>query len=213
MIEIIPAILTDKEEEFIRLVRVLEAAGVTRVHLDIGDGEFVSTKTISGHEELRRLQTSLKFDVHLMVKDPEHYCDHWHGTSADRFIVHVESTDMMATLAEHCQSHGHQLWAAKNPETPLGVLTGLQCHLDGAMFMTIHPGQQGNPFIPEVLEQIKLFTSERPDIPVMVDGGITPTTAGQCIAAGARALVSGSYVVKSEDVARAIEDLRAAVQG
>ena len=213
MIEIIPAILTDSEAELVRLVRALEAAGVKRVHLDICDGQFVPTKTISGYEELARLETSLKFDVHLMVKDSEHYVDHWAmSPHADRFIVHVEATQMMATLADHCQSHGHQFWAAKNPDTALGVLTGLQCHVDGAMFMTVQPGVQGNPFVPEVLEQIKLFTAERPEIPVMVDGGITPQTASACAAVGASTLVSGSYIVKSDSIEGALARLRESIE-
>ena len=211
MIEIVPAILTDSEEEFVRLVHMLERAGVTRVHLDICDGQFVPAHTINGYDQLRRLPSSIRWDVHLMVKDPEHYVDHWHDLPADHFIVHVEATEMMDTLATHCHGHGQKLWAAINPETALGTLTGLQCELDGAMFMTVHPGQQGNPFVPEVLEKIRSFKAERPDLPVMVDGGITPTTAPQCVAVGASILVSGSYVTKSLDPAKALQELSASV--
>ena len=212
MTEIIPAILTDNEEEFVRLVHMLERAGVTRVHLDICDGQFVSSRTVNGYDQLRRLPSSMRWDVHLMVKDPEHYVDHWHDLPADRFIVHVEATDMMETLATHCHGHGQELWAAINPETALGVLTGLQCELDGTTFMTVHPGQQGASFTPEVLKKIKLFKAERPDLPVMVDGGITPTTAPSCVAAGASVLVSGSFIIKSGNIEDALRQLQASVQ-
>ena len=211
MTEIIPAILTNDPEELVRLVHVFERMGVERVHLDICDGVFVPTRTIVGYEELRRLDTKLKFDVHLMVKDPEHLIDHWHDLPADRFIVHVEATEMLPMLAEHCHSHSQQFWAAKNPETALSALTGLTVPLDGAMFMTVHPGQQGRPFVLEVLEQVKQFKAERPELLVMVDGGITPQTAPQCAAAGANILVAGSYIVCALDQTKALEELRSSL--
>jgi ribulose-phosphate 3-epimerase len=212
MTEIIPAILTDSEEELVRLVHIFERAGVTRAHLDICDGQFVPTRTVNGYDQLRRLSSKIKWDVHLMVQDPEHHIDHWWKSGlADRFIVHVEATEMMPTLADHCHGHGNQFWAAINPDTPLGKLTGQECAIDGATFMTVVPGAQGRPFRADVLEKIKLFKAERPEVPVMVDGGITPDTASQCAAAGASILVSGSFVIKSPDTAAALEELRTSV--
>lgn len=212
--QFIPAILTDSAEELVRLVHILERAGIERAHLDICDGVFVPTRTISGHEELRRICATLKWDVHLMVQDPEHYVDHWHGIPCtDRFIVHVEATGVMGDLIEHCHGHNHQLWAAINPTTPLERLTGLTTLPDGAVFMTVNPGAQGRAFVPEVLPRIEAFHAHMPDMPIMVDGGITPATAVTCAAAGASVLVSGSYIVKSPDPIRALRELEESLQG
>ncbi len=43
---------------------------------------------------------------------------------------------------------------------------------------------------------------------IMCDGGITPETAPKLVKAGASVLVSGSYIIKSEDVGQAIEELK-----
>jgi len=206
-IEIVPAILTHDPEEFVRLVHIFERAGVRRVHLDIADGVFVPIRTITGHEEIRRLETPVEFDVHLMVADPVAACEPWRGTRARRMIVHVETTEDFSTLAEHAHGCQKELGAAINPETPLEKLDAVNGTADFVQFMTVHPGEQGRAFLPEVPERIRLYHANHPHQTVMVDGGITPDTAPLCAAAGAGVLVSGSYVVRSPDPAAALKAL------
>ena len=76
MVKIIPSILATTEEELEKLLRMVEPF-VDRVHLDIGDGDFIPTKTISGYEELIKMETKVKFDVHLMVSRPEDQMYFW----------------------------------------------------------------------------------------------------------------------------------------
>lgn len=207
-IEIVPAILTDREEEFVRLVHALHDAGVRRIHLDIADGIFVPTTTIGGYEELRRLNMpDMAFDVHLMVADAEHQCESWRGTSASRMIVHVEAVKDFATLAEHAHGCHKELGAAINPETPLDQLEAVAHDADFAHFMTVHPGAQGRTFVPEMPDRIRLFHANHPHMTLMVDGGITPATAPLCAAAGANVLVSGSYIVGAPDMPAALKEL------
>ncbi|MBX4211766.1 MAG: hypothetical protein KW806_03200 [Candidatus Yanofskybacteria bacterium] len=71
--------------------------------------------------------------------------------------------------------------------------------------MTVKPGFYGSTFLPEVLEKIKKFHAQFPDVTIGVDGGINPETAPRVCAAGATILVSGSYLAKSE---RLIEDIQ-----
>ncbi|MBX4211765.1 MAG: hypothetical protein KW806_03195 [Candidatus Yanofskybacteria bacterium] len=97
MIEIVPSILAKTHEEFETLVRKFEPH-VTRVHLDIIDGEFANNKTICGFEELRLITTSLSFDVHLMVRTPSKNLAEWYQTKADRFIIHPESQEPVGPL-------------------------------------------------------------------------------------------------------------------
>ncbi|MCC6934774.1 MAG: hypothetical protein IT406_03765 [Candidatus Yanofskybacteria bacterium] len=208
MVDIIPAILTESETELIRLVRIFERAGVSRVHLDVCDGVFVPTRTIKGYEELARLETSVKFDVHLMVARPELACANWCASvRADRFFVHVEAVQDFAILAGHAHECGKTLGAAINPETPLARLDAVVGHTNIIQFMTVHPGQQGRTFVPEALERMRQFHATHPDIVLSADGGVTPQTAPSCVAAGASLLVSGSYIVRAADPARALAEL------
>ena len=42
----------------------------------------------------------------------------------------------------------------------------------------------------------------------MADGGITPETAPKLVKANVSVLVSGSYIIKGQNVEQAIEDLK-----
>lgn len=210
MIEIVPAILTSSAKEFRDAAERLVKAGVRRVHLDIGDGAFVPMETISGYKELMETDFPLDWDVHLMVRRPEEFVDHWWGVPrADRFIMHVEATDDFAMLAEHVHGHDKHIGAAINPETSRSLLERVIPKADMVQFMTVIPGGQGRAFRPEVLEHVRQIREDHPDIELAVDGGVTPDTAGACVAAGANILVSGSYVLSSADPVRAIEELQA----
>jgi ribulose-phosphate 3-epimerase len=212
MIDIVPAILTDSEDEFVRLVRELEAAGVSRVHLDIADGVFVPTKTILGYQELARLNTNIAFDVHLMVQNPQEHWEEWcSAPHTDRLLVHIETTPDFSGIADKAHACSRQLGAVLNPETPLADLEGVLQYADTVQFMAVHPGRQGSPFIPEALERIRLFVANHPGTPIIVDGGVTPETAPACAAAGATVLVSGSYIVQHESVTDALASLRASL--
>ena len=212
MNEIIPAILTDSPEELVRWVHVFERMGVSRVHLDVCDGIFVPARTVCGYEELARLDTKLKFDVHLMVQDPEAVCGEWCTSKADRFILHVEAVKHFGPFSIKASGCDKHLTAAINPETALASLEENLEFVDQVQFMTVHPGQQGRAFVPEVLGRMRDFHAAHPDKPMMVDGGVTPVTAPQCVAAGASRLVCGSYIIRSMDPAAALTELLASLK-
>src|SRR3989344_8825531 len=118
MIEIIPAILTNSQDEFEKAVRLIEPYA-TRAHLDIADGIFVPNETISGYSELGLISTGLKFDVHLMVKNPLDQISYWHDIEkADRFIVHIESTDAIIAMKQF-RDLDKGVGLALNSDTPI----------------------------------------------------------------------------------------------
>jgi ribulose-phosphate 3-epimerase len=212
MIEIIPAIMTESDEEFVRLVHILERAGVKRVHLDVADGIFVPRRTIKGYEQLRRMTTDLVFDIHLMVSEPEQQCAAWCDIPhASRFLVHVESTKKFHDIHGHAREHGKELGASINPETNHKRLEDVLDDVDLVQFMSVHPGGQGRAFVPEVLDRVTEFHAAHPKVPIMIDGGVTPLTAASCVHAGATHLVAGSFVMRAFDAARALRELEAAV--
>ena len=51
------------------------------------------------------------------------------------------------------------------------------------------------------------------DLDISVDGGITIETARQCAEAGANVFASGTFLLRSDDMARGIRDMRRAVEG
>src|SRR3989344_2369096 len=116
MAEIIPAILTDSSAKFKELVRKLEPY-THRIHIDIADGEFVPNKTISGYEEVKDIEAATKYDVHLMVKEPQKMIKEWFYSHADRFIIHVESEVSLSEIIKTIKEHDRKVGIALNPET------------------------------------------------------------------------------------------------
>ena len=212
MIEIVPAVLPRTEQEFSSAMERLTAAGVSRVHLDVCDGLFVPTRSINGYELAASRDWGVTWDVHLMVRQPESELEHWSGIhAAERFFVHVETTDNMEVMSARLRSDGRLLGGTINPESSLDRLEDAAPFIDAAMFMTVFPGEQGRPFIPEVLDRLRDFHGDHPTIPVAVDGGVTPATAPACAMAGAGILVSGSFVMTHTDVAEAIQELQRSI--
>lgn len=115
MIEIIPAILTKTFDEFEKMVRRVEPF-VERVALDIADESFTPSSTIKGHEELLKIETPVKFDVHLMIVHPseEMYC--WYKTKADRFFIHAENNSNLGELINQIHMNHRKVGLVLNPE-------------------------------------------------------------------------------------------------
>jgi ribulose-phosphate 3-epimerase len=101
---------------------------------------------------------------------------------------------------------------------------------DLILIMTVSPGFGGQKFMPEMLDKISLTRefcdkhglaggglSAKSGISVesldpfliQVDGGINPTTAKECVKAGANVLVSGDYLYKgAPDLKKGISSLK-----
>ena len=206
MIEIIPAILVNSPDEFEKMLRLIEPYA-RRAHLDITDGIFVPNETIKGHSELELVSTRLKFDAHLMVRNPLGQLSRWNKENTDRFIVHVESEDI-ATVIKELRSMRKSIGLALNPDTSIQNVDSFVGLVDFIQFMTVNPGFQGRDFLDHVVDKIKFFRKKYPEVAIAVDGGINPTTAESVIEAGANILVSGSFVLKSGNVGKAIEELK-----
>ena len=87
-----------------------------------------------------------------------------------------------------------------NPSTGLDHVEWILEDVDLLLVMSVNPGFGGQSFIPGQLRKVEalreLVDKAGLDIIIEVDGGVTPVTAPQCVAAGATALVAGSAVFK-----------------
>jgi ribulose-phosphate 3-epimerase len=210
MIEIIPAILTDSSVKFKDLVLRLEPYA-NRIHVDIADGVFVPNKTINGYEEIREIETTVKFDIHLMVASPSDLVKEWTNAYVNRIIIHAEAEGNLEEIISEVKNNKIRAGLAIKPETSIETIAPYLKQIDFVQFMTVHPGFQGGEFVKEVVDKIASFHHKYPGILIMCDGGITPETAPDLVSAGASELVSGSYIIKSPDVGKAIEQIKKVV--
>ena len=78
--------------------------------------------------------------------------------------------------------------------------------------MTVHPGYGGQAFIKECLPKIAEARALRPQLDIMVDGGVNAETGVLAAAAGANQFVAGSHLFKMADMALGVAALRDACE-
>lgn len=212
---IAPSILS---ADFVRLaeeIAAVEKAGADWLHVDVMDGRFVPNLTIGPPvvKAIRKV-TKLPLDVHLMIVEPERYVEDFAAAGADTITVHVEASLHLHRTLCHIRSLGKRAGVTLNPGTNEDTLKYVMDVVDQVLVMSVNPGFGGQSFIREVLPKVRAIRSmidaTGRDIDLEIDGGITPDTAPEAVAAGARVLVAGNAVFNQKDYASAIAKLRAA---
>jgi ribulose-phosphate 3-epimerase len=205
--EIIPSVLAKSTEELRDIIKKIQPYA-DRAHIDIADGKFVPSTTVKGVQELAQINTNMKLDVHLMVKDPINWLKDWYDTDADRIIIHVESDGDIKSYIDDIHRNDRKVGLALNPDTESKEIEGLLENIDFVQFMSVYPGFYGAKFVDKVVGKIDQFHKMYQAVPIMVDGGIDPEKVPQLVKVGVTMFVSGSYINKSEDVKKAIKELK-----
>lgn len=192
-----PAILETDGAELKRKVALIEAH-VDGLQIDVGDGQFVPATTVLPRA-LGDFRPLTAFEVHLMVQRPDRFIADWAHLGASKAIFHVEAEGDLERFIAQCRDLDCDVAIARNPGTDVARLEPFLDLVDEVMFLGVRPGAQGNPFIPEVLEDIRAFHKAFPSIPIAVDGGVTPENLAELHAAGVQRVCVGSTLWTSPD--------------
>lgn len=194
MPEIIPSILVKTKEEFKKQADAIKES-VSMVQLDIADGIFVDNTTWAEPEDVGEL-LEVDCELHLMVQNPLEEARTWEQVQQiKRVLVHYESDpDHIAEILAQIHSYAWEVGIVLNIETPIDVINEIVEEIDAVQFMSVHPGKQHQEFLPEVLDKIKEFHGQFPNIPISVDGHVNAETLPELIKAGATRFGPGSAV-------------------
>lgn len=192
-----------------REVELLETAGVKVLHLDVMDGHFVPNLSYGAVviERLREL-TSLVFDAHLMISDPEKYLDDFLKAGCDTITFHIEAVSNPIPLLQQIKDAGAVAGLALNPGTKVKEIEKALPECDLVLVMSVEPGFGGQAFMPiaiEKLQQIRDIAGE--ELILSVDGGIGPKTIQKVAGAGADLFVAGSSIFNQDDYRQAVSEM------
>lgn len=197
-----PSILSADFARLEEALGQLEKAQADWVHVDVMDGHFVPNITI-GPPVIKCLRkySSLPFDVHLMIEQPERYIQDFRDAGADIITVHAEACPHLNRTLQQIRETGALAGVSLNPATPVQALEEILDITDLILIMSVNPGFGGQKFIPSSLaklQKVRQLVADRP-IFIEIDGGVTPQNAAEIRQAGAQVLVAGSAVFNSPD--------------
>ena len=208
MIELIPSILVESQEEFERRLRLVDAH-VKTVHVDVLDGTMFPQMSWYDERAVGAIETPVVFELHLMVENPLPIIKQWKDQvkNLKRAIIHIELDRPISTLIENIKQWDKlETGLAINPETPIEEIKHHLAMLDGLLVMGVHPGKSGQSFLGEsVLQKIRELHHHYPQLPISCDGGITPLLAPSLISAGCSRLIVASNIFNAEDPLAAIK--------
>ena len=180
------------------------------IHIDIMDGKFVKNKT----EKLFNLNkisslTNLKYDIHLMVEEPLDKIDNYIKYKPEIITIHIEKNSNLIDCITKIKNHNINVGVAINPDTDISELYDILELIDLVLIMSVHPGKGGQKFIKETIDKVTCINNKKSknNFIISVDGGVNNTNSKDLIKSGADILVSGSYLVKSENLNKSIKSL------
>lgn len=209
-VQIYPSLLAADLGALAEGISRVARSGADGLHLDVMDAHFVPNLSFGpGVASLSlRVEPALYRHVHLMMTRPDLYSEVFFKAGAQTIQVHIEADcDLHRELAR-IRSLGARAALALNPETPVERVFPYLGECDELLVMTVHPGYGGQRFIEACLPKISALRARRPEIDIMVDGGVNDETCALAAAAGANMFVAGSHLFSMPDMSAGVARLR-----
>lgn len=213
-IKVSPSILSGDFAKLGESVAMLDKWGADMVHIDVMDGTFVPNLTF-GMPVVKAIRSysSLPFDVHLMIEEPERYVTQFVQSGADIVSFHPNATDNIGLTIEMIKVNGAKCGLVVNPDFDVSVVEPYLSGIDVVTLMGVYAGFGGQKYIQDTNKKIgklrKLIDDKGYNVDIEIDGGVTVENCEQLKHLGATILVAGTAVFGASAPAQAIKTLKA----
>ncbi len=211
--KIAPSILSADFANLIEDIKKIERGGADYIHVDVMDGHFVPNISF-GAPVMKCLngKTSLPYDVHLMIENPDDYIDDFATSQTEFITVHQEASRHLNRTIQKIKSRGIKAGIAINPATPVSTLSCVLEDADLILIMSVNPGFGGQKFIQSTVSKVeelaKLKREKGYNFAIEIDGGVTEGNIEMLAKAGVEIAVAGSAVFKAQNPEEAVAAFR-----
>jgi len=211
---IAPSILSCDFGNLHRDFELINSSEADWFHVDVMDGVFVPNISFGFPviEALKKVSTK-PIDCHIMIVNPDQFIEQFAKSGVDILTVHYEACTHLHRTISAIKEAGMKAGVALNPHTPVSVLEHVIGDLDMVLIMSVNPGFGGQKFIANAVEKVRqakaMIVKAGSSTLIEVDGGVNTTTGAELVAAGADALVAGSFVFGNPDPKAVIASLKA----
>ena len=198
-----PSLLSANFTRLYEDIKVVEDAGVNRLHLDVMDGHFVPNLTFGPFiiNDIRKI-TKSHLETHLMIQNPHQYFDDYINAGSDTLIFHYEASKHIKKDLKYIKSKNIKAGIAINPDTDYTKLIKYIDYLDYVLIMSVFPGFGGQKFIKNTLNTMKSLSdlTKNKNILIGVDGGVNLSTIDKVYNTGIDITIVGSGLYGADNI-------------
>lgn len=181
-----------------------------RVHIDLTDGVFAPSRTVSVAEVW--WPAGIEANLHVMYKRPFERAAELLALKPKLIIVHAEAEGRFAEFARRAHQAGVQVGVALTPPTPVEVIRPALDTIDHVLVFSGDLGHFGGRANTHLLTKVSQLKRLKPGLEVGWDGGVNSQNAAALAAGGVDVLNAGGFIQRAGDPTAAYQALRAAAQ-
>ena len=207
--KIIPTVFAHNKKEFnerfSRLVKISKS-----IQIDFMDGRFVKNKGVDIGDIPNLKKFKIRFEAHLMTRNPEKYIKKLKEKGFKKIIFHYEAVrnnDKIEKLIKRIKYLQMDVMIAINPSTSIEKIIRFLDEIDGVLVMGVYPGREHQKFIKSVYNKIKRLRKINKKVIIQVDGGVNPNNISKFKEIGVNYINSGSFVGESDNAIGALRSL------
>lgn len=198
-----------KEKDNIKkVIEKINNTNADYIHLDIMDGSITENKSfsISDFKDINEYNKKL-LDIHIMSSNLDKQINDFIKINPSIISFQIENCDDIKKYIDLIKSNNIKIGLALDLNTDISSVIPFLDYIDLVLIMSVKIGYSSQKFDNRIISKIKKIRKIKKDIIIEVDGGINNQTV-KIVKKYTDIVVSGSYIINSEDYNESILLLR-----